>query len=323
MMLQTAGLTKIYGSGTGCKNISLEIKQGQIFGLLGPNGAGKSTFVKMVIGLLNPDSGSGTLLGKPIGHPESRRELGYLPELFRFQDWLTGEEVLRYHAGLSGMPYSQARSSRMASRMQEVLRMTGLGNRGSDRVRHYSKGMQQRLGLACALLTDPSFIILDEPSSALDPIGRYEVRQLLERLRSEGKTVFLNTHLLEDVEAVCDEVAFLHWGQLRAVGTMSDLLHAGAGWEIAVGGWQPEMEADLTAELLPGMSIAVIRQEADGSALLRVAAQNREQIGYLNRLLMDEGATLYEVKPVQERLEEWFLSMSGQRDAAGEGGMRR
>ncbi|QHW31256.1 ABC transporter ATP-binding protein [Paenibacillus rhizovicinus] len=328
MILKTDGLSKTYSSGTGCQNISLEIKQGQIFGLLGPNGAGKSTFVKMVVGLLSPDAGSGMLLGKPIGHPESRRELGYLPELFRFQEWLTGEEVLRYHAGLSGMPYSQTRSSGMASRIKEVLRMTGLNSRGSDRVRHYSKGMQQRLGLACALLLDPTFIILDEPSSALDPIGRYEVRQLLERLRSEGKTVFLNTHLLEDVEAVCDEVAFLHLGQLRAVGTMSELLHAGTSWEIAVGGWEPELEADLTADLLPGMSVAVIRHAADGSAVLRVVAHNREQIGYLNRLLMEQGATLYEVKPVQERLEEWFLSMSGQSDSAdasradGKGGKR-
>lgn len=331
MILQTDGLTKTYASGTGCANISLEIKQGQIFGLLGPNGAGKSTFVKMVVGLLSPDSGSGTLLGKPIGHPESRRGLGYLPELFRFQDWLTGEEVLRFHAGLSGLSLAQTRSSRIASRIKEVLRMTGLNNRGSDRVRHYSKGMQQRLGLACALLMDPALIILDEPSSALDPIGRYEVRQLLERLRSEGKTVFLNTHLLEDVEAVCDEVAFLHQGRLRYIGSMRELLHAGKSWDVRVGGWQPELEAGLLPNLLPGMTVSAIRLEADGSALLRVSADNREQIGYLNRLLIEDGATLYEVMPVQDRLEEWFLSMSGSGpgsasgaagSSGGEGGTR-
>ncbi|NBD23941.1 ABC transporter ATP-binding protein [Paenibacillus glycinis] len=326
MMLQTRGLTKTYASGTGCMDISLEIKEGQVFGLLGPNGAGKSTFVKMVIGLLTPDAGNGMLLGKPIGHPDSRRKLGYLPELFRFQEWLTGEEVLRYHAGLSGLKLSETRSSRMASRIKEVLRVTGLNDRGADRVRNYSKGMQQRLGIACALLMDPELIILDEPSSALDPVGRYEVRQLLERLRDEGKTVFLNTHLLEDVEAVCDEVAFLHLGKLRAVGSMRELLHAGTSWDITVGGWQPELAESVGRSLLPGMSLAAGIQEPDGSAVLRITAQNREQIGYLNRLLMEEGITLYEVKPVQGRLEEWFLSMSSAAAPSGagsvEGGLR-
>ncbi|MBO7747726.1 ABC transporter ATP-binding protein [Paenibacillus sp. MWE-103] len=318
-MLVTRGLTKTYAAGTGCLDISLEIKPGQIFGLLGPNGAGKSTFVKMAIGLLRPDAGSGTLLGKPIGHPESRRGLGYLPELFRFQDWLTGEEVLRYHAGLYGKTLGETRSPAMASRIRDVLAMTGLGKRGQDRVRQYSKGMQQRLGLACALLMNPELVILDEPSSALDPIGRYEVRQLLERLRAEGKTVFLNTHLLEDVEAVCDEVAFLHLGRLRAVGTMRELLHAGTSWETTVGGWQPELAEAVGRGLLPGMSLSAVRQEADGSAVLRVTAHNREQIGHLNRLLIEEGVTLYEVKPVQGKLEEWFLSMTGATGSAASG----
>ncbi|WP_219835540.1 ABC transporter ATP-binding protein [Paenibacillus sp. R14(2021)] len=324
MMLQTNGLTKTYASGTGCMDISLEIKKGQIFGLLGPNGAGKSTFVKMVAGLLRPDSGSGTLLGKPIGSPESRRGLGYLPELFRFQDWLTGEEVLRFHGGLSGMSLSETKSPRMKARIQEVLHTAGLQGRGSHRLRHYSKGMQQRLGIACALLLDPELIILDEPSSALDPIGRYDVRQLLLRLREEGKTVFLNTHLLEDVEAVCDEVAFLHQGKLRAVGPMRELLRTETSWEIKVGGWLPELEHELASELLPGMTLEAGSLAADGSAMLRASAHNREQIGYLNRLLIDEGVTLYEVKPVQGRLEEWFLTMSGNAGAGGngEGGIR-
>lgn len=319
MMLRTQQLSKTYASGGGCANISLEIRQGRIFGLLGPNGAGKSTFVKLVLGLLRPDSGSGTLLGQPIGDPESRRRLGYLPELFRFQDWLTGEEVLRYHAGLYGRSLREIRAASMSARIAEVLRLTGLAHRGADRVRHYSKGMQQRLGLACALLMDPEFIILDEPSSALDPVGRYEVRQLLERLRAEGKTVFLNTHLLEDVEAVCDEVAFLHLGQLRAAGTMSELLQTGTNWELAVGGWQPELRQSLERGMLQGMAITSASEASDGSAILRVSARNREQIGYMNRLLIEEGVTLYEAKPIQGRLEEWFLAMSGTSSEPGDG----
>ncbi|AZN43607.1 ABC transporter ATP-binding protein [Paenibacillus albus] len=317
MILQTDRLSKTYSSGTGCSNISLSIKQGQIFGLLGPNGAGKSTFVKMVVGLLRPDSGSGTLFGKPIGDPESRVKLGYLPELFRFQDWLTGAEVLRYHAGLHGMTRAQTKSASFAERMKEVFRICGLNERGNDRVRQYSKGMQQRLGLACALLMDPEFIILDEPSSALDPIGRYEVRQLLEQLRSAGKTIFLNTHLLEDVEAVCDEVAFLHKGQLRASGSMRDMLQRGLSWEFSVSGWLPELQEELRGQLLPGMAIDVAKDAADGSAVLKVAAGDREQIGYLIRLLVEEGLTVYEVVPVQGSLEAWFLSMSGGEAAGG------
>ncbi|REE66987.1 ABC-2 type transport system ATP-binding protein [Paenibacillus taihuensis] len=317
IILQTDRLSKTYASGTGCSNISLTIKQGQIFGLLGPNGAGKSTFVKMVVGLLRPDSGSGTLFGKPIGDPESRVKLGYLPELFRFQDWLTGAEVLRYHAGLCGMTRAQTKSASFAARIKEVFRTCGLNERGYDRVRQYSKGMQQRLGLACALLMDPDFIILDEPSSALDPIGRYEVRQLLERLRSEGKTVFLNTHLLEDVEAVCDEVAFLHKGQLRASGPMQEMLRTDSSWELTVSGWLPELQEELSEQLLPGMAVEVTKKAADGSAVLKVSAHNREQIGYLIRLLVEEGVTVYEVVPVQGSLEAWFLSMSGGEAAGG------
>ncbi|SEO50717.1 ABC transporter ATP-binding protein [Paenibacillus sp. OV219] len=317
MILQTDRLSKTYSSGTGCSNISLSIKQGQIFGLLGPNGAGKSTFVKMVVGLLRPDSGSGTLFGKPIGDPESRVKLGYLPELFRFQDWLTGAEVLRYHAGLCGMTNAQTKSASFAARMKEVFRICGLNERGNDRVRQYSKGMQQRLGLACALLMDPDFIILDEPSSALDPIGRYEVRQLLEQLRSAGKTVFLNTHLLEDVEAVCDEVAFLHKGQLRASGSMRDMLRSDLSWELTVSGWLPELQEELSEQLLPGMALEIAKQAADGSAVLKVSAQDREQIGYLIRLFVEEGITVYEVVPVRSSLEAWFLSMSGGQAAGG------
>ncbi|BBH22194.1 multidrug ABC transporter ATP-binding protein [Paenibacillus baekrokdamisoli] len=314
MILKTNGLTKTYATGSGCTDITLEVKRGQIFGLLGPNGAGKSTFVKMIVGLLHPTSGSGQLFGLPIGATESRRRIGYLPELFRFQDWLTGTEVLAYHACLSGMTLSQTRSPRMVERFKEVLNQVGLEQRGHDRVRQYSKGMQQRLGIACALLMDPELIILDEPSSALDPIGRYEVRELLEGLRSEGKTVFLNTHLLEDVEALCDEVAFLHQGRLRAVGPMSELLRSGMNWEIHVGGWFPELMDTVSQQLLPGLTCSLKTADDNGEAILNVTARNREQIGWINRVLMEQAVTIYEVRPVQGRLEEWFLAMSGSQE---------
>ena len=311
MILQTNSLTKIYAAGTGCEDISLEVKRGQIFGLLGPNGAGKSTFVKMVVGLLRPTSGSGELFGLPIGTTESRRRIGYLPELFRFQDWLTGMEVLAYHACLSGMTLSQTRSAAMIERFKEVLHRVGIDHRGHDRVRQYSKGMQQRLGIACALLMDPELIILDEPSSALDPVGRHEVRELLESLRHQGKTVFLNTHLLEDVEAICDEVAFLHQGKLRAALPIDELLRPGTNWEIHVGGWFPDLFDSVSKQLLPGLTFSLKMADGNGEAVLDVSARNREQIGWLNRVLMEEAVTIYEVRPVEGRLKEWFLTMSG------------
>ncbi len=314
MILQTNGLTKIYAAGSGCEDITLEVKRGQIFGLLGPNGAGKSTFVKMVVGLLRPTSGSGQLFGLPIGTTESRRRIGYLPELFRFQDWLTGMEVLAYHACLSGMTLSQTRSAAMTERFKEVLHRVGIDHRGHDRVRQYSKGMQQRLGIACALLMDPELIILDEPSSALDPVGRHEVRELLESLRHEGKTVFLNTHLLEDVEAICDEVAFLHQGKLRAALPMNELLRSGTHWEIHVGGWFPDLFDAVSKQLLPGLTFSMKMAGGNGEAVLDVSARNREQIGWLNRVLMEEAVTIYEVRPVEGRLKEWFLSMSGSQE---------
>lgn len=317
MIMQTRHLTKTYATGVGCQDISLDVKPGQIFGLLGPNGAGKSTFVKMVTGLLQPTSGSGLLFGEPIGTPASRRRIGYLPELFRFQDWLTATEVLAYHAGLSGMSHAQTRSSRMTERYAEALRLTGLESRAHDRVRQFSKGMQQRLGLACALLLDPDLVILDEPSSALDPIGRYEVRSLLKKLKSQGKTVFLNTHLLEDVEEVCDEVAFLHQGKLRAVGPIDELLHRGTHWEIAAGGWLPELESVVGRQLLPGMELRIRSAKDDGEAILEVSARNREQIGWMNRILMESDVTIYEVRPVRGRLEQWFLNMSGSTEEPG------
>ncbi|WP_235886172.1 ABC transporter ATP-binding protein [Paenibacillus cymbidii] len=310
MIIETKQLTKTFANGFGCRDVSLSVSGGRIFGLLGPNGAGKSTFVKMIVGLLHPDSGSGTLLGHPLGTPESRRRVGYLPELFRFQDWLSANETLVYHACLGGMTLAQAKSAAMRDRIRDVLRLTGLEGRGADRLRHYSKGMQQRFGIACALLLDPELIILDEPSSALDPIGRYDIRQLIVRLREQGKTIFLNTHLLEDVEAVCDDVAFLHEGRLRAAGPIGELLHAGNKWEVAVGGWLPELEAVVSGQLLPGMSFRVTADARDGSATLELTARHREQLGWFHRLLHEAEATVYETVPCSIRLEMWFLDMS-------------
>ncbi|WP_309119406.1 ABC transporter ATP-binding protein [Paenibacillus sp.] len=216
MMIDTEDLTKTYNGRGGCRGITLQVPAGCIFGLLGPNGAGKSTFVKMLAGLHRPDSGRAAVLGQPLGRPEARRKLGYLPELFRFQDWLTPVEALRFHGQLGGLRPQETRAPSFRTRVRDTLELVGLLDAADRRVGGFSKGMQQRLGLAAALLLEPELVILDEPASALDPVGRYEIRSLLKRLRGKGVTVFLNTHLLEDVEELCDEAAFLYGGELLA-----------------------------------------------------------------------------------------------------------
>lgn len=306
--VETFSLTKDYGSGRGCRNITLSVRKGVIFGLLGPNGAGKSTFVKMLVGLLRPTAGKARILGLPLGHLEVRRRIGYLPELFRYPGWLTAEEVLRFHAKLAKLP-----GGRADGRIAEVLGEVGLTGRERDRIRHFSKGMQQRLGLACAMLADPDVLFLDEPSSALDPGGRHEVRQLLLHLKQRGKTIFLNTHLLEDVELICDEVALLTDGVVRQTGPVEAIVHPEPVWRIQVGGWSPEMLEPL--RIRAGVPIEMEETGDWGSATLRVHAKNRERLAWVNSLLVDHGLDLYEVQPVKTRLEEWFL-------AATEGGER-
>ncbi|MGZ4134788.1 MAG: ABC transporter ATP-binding protein, partial [Tumebacillaceae bacterium] len=204
-VIQTWDLTKQYNGKAGCKNISLQVPRGVVFGFLGPNGAGKSTFVRTMLGLLHPTSGRAELLGKLVGDHEARRKVGYLPELFRYQEWLTGRQLLEAHAELVGVPKAQRKQQ-----IDRLIDRVGLTGRDREKIKGYSKGMQQRIGIACALLGDPELIFLDEPTSALDPIGRREVRDLMAELRREGKTVFLNSHLLSEVETVCDHVAIIH-----------------------------------------------------------------------------------------------------------------
>lgn len=322
MIIDTADLTKTFNGRGGCRGITLQVPEGCIFGLLGPNGAGKSTFVKMLAGLHRPDSGQATVLGLPLGRPEARRKLGYLPELFRFQDWLTPEEVLRFHGQLGGLRPSETRTPAFRSRMRDTLELVGLSEAATRKVGTFSKGMQQRLGLAAALLLEPELVILDEPASALDPVGRYEIRALLKRLRERGVTVFLNTHLLEDVEELCDEAAFLYGGELLASGPLHQLLSSAgdssagkANWRFRLGGWLPESWEELDAAFGGSLSSTLRLVEADssGSALLSARVTDREQAGYLCALFIRSGLTLYESSPERNNLEAWFLRMAESR----------
>jgi ABC-2 type transport system ATP-binding protein len=212
-----SGLRKRYGRRVAVDDVSLTVDRGQVVGLLGPNGAGKTSVIKMLIGLVRPDAGEVLLLGLSARGPRARRGVGYLPELFRYQPWLTAMEVLRLHVRLAGANVPTAEQ-------RECLALVGLADRGRDRVGGFSKGMQQRLGLAVALVARPELVVLDEPTSALDPLGRADVRDLLLSLKDRGVAVLLNSHLIGEVERVCDRVVILDRGRIAAEGTLPELL---------------------------------------------------------------------------------------------------
>ncbi|MGY1747135.1 ABC transporter ATP-binding protein [Blastococcus sp. SYSU D00695] len=212
-----SGLRKRYRRRTAVDGVSLTVGRGEVVGLLGPNGAGKTSVIKMLLGLVRPDAGEVMLLGRPGTDPRSRARVGYLPELFRYQPWLTAAEVLALHARLARVPLGEAEG-------RERLATVGLDGRAADRVGGFSKGMQQRLGLAVALVGAPELVVLDEPTSALDPIGRVDVRDLVLSLRERGVAVLLNSHLIGEVERVCDRVVILDAGRVAAAGTLAELL---------------------------------------------------------------------------------------------------
>lgn len=201
------------------KDLSLEVKEGEIFGFLGPNGAGKTTTINVLLGYVEPICGSASIFGVDVRQPIARHRIGYLPELTYYYKYLTAEELLRFYARLFGLAREVAEA-----RIDKVLKLVELDSARNRLIKTYSKGMQQRVGLAQAIINDPDLLILDEPTSGLDPIGRMKVRQIIQRLKNEGKTVFFSSHELGEVETVSDRVAILHEGELKEQGRVSDLL---------------------------------------------------------------------------------------------------
>ena len=292
--IDVAGIAKRFGDTVAVADLSLRVERGSIFGFLGPNGAGKTTSVKMLLGLVRPSEGSGSVLGAPIGDRATRARIGYLPELFRYQEWLTGREVLKFHAALAGF----ARGAR-SSDVDRALEIAGLARRGNDRVAGYSKGMQQRLGLAAALLGEPELVFLDEPTSALDPVGRYDVRDLLRTLAGRGTTVFLNSHLLTEVEQVCDRVAIVRAGRVVASGTPAEIAGAQLGVRVRAVANGVKLQASLAA------FGDVILEE--GGAFGRGVGNDR--VPDVVAALVASGARVYAVAPVSQSLEDRFLEM--------------
>lgn len=295
-VIETSGLTKQYDGKAGCRDISLKVPGGIVFGFLGPNGAGKSTFVRTMLGLLQPTGGSAQMLGRPIGDVEIRKRVGYLPELFRYQDWLTGRQLLETHADLARVPRSQRKEQ-----IDQLIERVGLTGRENEKIRGYSKGMQQRIGIACALIGDPDLIFLDEPTSALDPIGRLEVRNLISDLRQSGKTIFLNSHLLAEVENLCDQVAIIHKSELIVQGDWRSLSEVKTQVEIRIDQMTPRLgEIALHIEQLE-------YHRPDGTSRWLLQLAGEDGIPDLVNFLSGQGIRLYELTPRQPHLEDVFM----------------
>ena len=248
--LKASGLTKIYSDFWGrprvlaVDSLDLDVRRGEVFGLLGPNGSGKTTTAKLFLGLLWPTRGSASLLGRPPADVDVKRRIGYLPEESYFYRFLTGRETIEFYARFFGMDRARRRA-----RTAELLDTVGIAAAADRRLAEYSKGMLRRIGLAQALVNDPELVILDEPTSGLDPVGTRQVKDMVLDLKARGRTVVLNSHLLADMEDICDRVAILHRGKLRSVGPLSELLERGELDEIRFRGLDSSGAEEVAAEI--------------------------------------------------------------------------
>lgn len=298
LAVHTRGLRKLFGNQVAVDGLSLDVPQGEVFGFLGPNGAGKSTSIKMLLGLVAPTSGEAEVLGRSPRDAEGRRRIGFLPEHFQFYGWLTALELLRVHGRLYGL-----RGASLETRAKALLDLVGFTAHSDKRLREFSKGMLQRVGLAQALLNEPELIFLDEPTSGLDPLGRRLVRDIIRAQRQRGATVFLNSHLLSEVEITCDRVAFIKSGrvlEIRELGGQSD------------GPTSVVLRArKLSAEIANGLSRWASSISFDGERLSCTVAST-DVLPELIRHLAAQGVDLYEVRPQQLSLEERFVQVVGE-----------
>ena len=293
--IETHELRKEFGRIVALAGLTMTVPRGEVFGFLGPNGAGKTTSVKLLLGLSRPSAGEGRVLGAPLGDVATRRRIGYLPELFRYQGWMTAREVLGLHCELARL-----RRGDWDREVRAALDLVGLAGRGDDRTGTFSKGMQQRLGLGVAFLGSPELVVLDEPTSALDPVGRQDVRRIIASLRDRGVTVFLNSHLLTEVERICDRVAIVDRGRVVAELAMAELLRE-RGTSIRVTGLD-----GLAEQVAARYGTARI----DGE-WLNVDAIAEADVPALVRDLVERGGAVHAVVPVHHSLEERFMSLLG------------
>jgi len=295
--IEIDGLTKIYRTSDGdvkaVDSLDLQVEEGEVFGFLGPNGAGKTTTLQMLMSVIFPTAGDAFLLGKPLTDQGVRERIGFLPELFQFHTYLRADEFLDFHARLYGMPAADR-----DLRVGEALDLVGLSENRKSRLRTFSKGMLQRIGIAQAIINRPKLLFLDEPTSALDPMGRRDVRDLILSLRDAGTTVFLNSHLLSEVEMTCSRVGILNDGKLVRVSDLDSLVEPGHTVEVRAVGIDDE-----TMRSIEELAERVERN--DGYLLVTVKEQG--MLSELARLIIDSGASLTEFNPRQVPLEEAFM----------------
>jgi ABC-2 type transport system ATP-binding protein len=305
-------LRKVFGDKVAVSDFTLTVERGEVFGFLGPNGAGKTTSVKMLLGLIAPTSGQGKLFGRVLGDPQGRARVGFLPEHFRFHDWLKATEFLQLHASLYRIPRDVAQR-----RISQLLDLVGLSEHAAKKLRAFSKGMLQRIGLAQALLNEPELVFLDEPTSGLDPVGRRLVRDIIRDLRERGAAVFLNSHLLSEVEITCDRVAFIDRGQVVHAST----LRTASGQALVDG----ELSVQIRARAREGQTSALngswnkvvdgLRRwgdnvRADGD-LITLTVPGEADLPAITRYLVENDVDVYAVSPQRLSLEDLFMQLVG------------
>lgn len=310
VVIETVSVSKTYRSGlfrrrsfAALQNVSLMVPGGQVFGLLGPNGAGKTTLIKILLGIVRRTGGSATVLGCPAGSLAARRDVGYLPENHRIPRHLSARTAMQYYGGLSGLSQTEIRL-----RTDPLLELVGLKGRESERVAGYSKGMLQRLGLAQAMLHRPKLVVLDEPTDGVDPVGRREIRDVLKRLASEGHSVFLNSHLLQEIELVCDSVAILNKGQLIRTGTVRELTAALSDAPV-----QLQVTGDETAirSIILRSPNARVRQVAPNAFEVESKITEQAELDRTVDELRAAGVSIWRLARKEQTLEEVFLGIVG------------
>jgi ABC-2 type transport system ATP-binding protein len=300
-------VTKVYrGRVAALQGVSLRVGRGEVFGLLGPNGAGKSTLIKIMMTVVRPTSATGTLLGHRVGHKPTLARVGYLPEHHRFPRYLTGRQTLEFFAALSGVRRADRR--RRAAELAEVVGMTAWADK---RVGEYSKGMMQRIGLAAALVNDPDLVLLDEPTDGVDPVGRRDIRDVLSRLREQGKTVFINSHLLSELEAVCERVAIMVGGRIARQGTMAQLTDTRGWYEVEVeAGGEPgglSRAVDPLVEVGSPLAAAGVLVEYTGPLSLRATTTDAAAVQPVLDAIRRAGLLLRRVQAIRPSLEDLFM----------------
>jgi len=297
LAIQTMRLRKEFGRTVAVQGLTLEVPRGEVFGFLGPNGAGKTTSIKMLLSLVAPTSGEARLLGRPISDRGVRREVGFLPEHFRFHDWLTAEEFLELHGRLFGMT-----EAALQRKIPELLELVGLTPFRGAQLRTFSKGMLQRVGLSQALIHDPELVILDEPTSGLDPVGRRLVRDIIQDLRSQGTTVFLNSHFLSEIEITCDRVAFIKQGEVVLTSNLDELMESDTLVQIRGEGLTEAVVAGLRRW---GEDVA----RADGEVRMRFS--DPRALPDVTRYLVAQGVDVLALTPIHPTLEDVFVRIVG------------